>query len=183
MPRPIVIVGLLAALLCMGTASADEVPAAGKGLEAVARVFVLRFRLNSGQHTEIALNDTADPPWSEARIKSGGEDFLLQRNAKVQCEFDLADTVVGKDGTISMGKPIASIWFNKLSGETETTFQPPYYTLTVLGLPGAVCGINWGKPQCFDRLKVLVMEDELRSLLRALRFVFANVCSPTELPY
>jgi hypothetical protein len=187
------IVGLLAAVLCLGGAAADEVPAAGKGMEAVARLFVRAYRLDSARDTEIGLNDTASPSFSEARIQSGNDDFLLRRNAKVPCEFDLADTVVGKNETVSMGKRVASIWFNKLSGETETTFSPrcsltgrcdPYYDLEVLGLPGAVCDRASGKEACFDRLTVSdLTPDQLREMLRVLRFVFANVCSPTELPF
>jgi hypothetical protein len=29
----------------------------------------------------------------------------------------------------------------------------------------------------------LLTEDELRSIQRALRFIFANVCAPAELPF
>lgn len=176
---------LIVAALCLGTAVADEVPAAAKGIRAVAAVFAFAY-IGHGNGVNIDINATAEPPWTEARITRNKDDVLLWRNKDEPCRFDLGLTHIGKDANdITMGEHVASIRFNKLSGETETTFRDGYYRLDVLGLPGAVCDNDSrrGKYTCSDRLSGLFMPHELSGMLRALRFVFANVCSPAELPF
>ena len=118
--------------------------------------------------------------------------MYLRRNANVPCRYDLGFTAEDKEGMPTMGKRIASIWFYRLSSETETTHRltpwlppgsPEYqYDLTVFGLPGAVCDNVSGKDKCFDRLERRgLSSDELRQMLRELNFIFENVCSPAEL--
>jgi hypothetical protein len=182
--------GLLSVLLCVGVSAADEIPAQGKGLQAVAIVFRYAYNL---RYEDVELY-TASGPWSEARIRTNQhEDLFLQRNANVPCRFDLGFTVEDKEGVPTMGKRVASIWFNKLSRETETSTRqaglPQYpwilYDFTVFGLPGALCDnvSVRGKDRCFDRLKTGGLElNQLRQLQRALGFVFENVCGPAELP-
>jgi hypothetical protein len=142
------------------------VPAEARGIEAVAIIFSYAYRAIG----PIEINDTATPPWSEARIKSSDvnqplswgrppsdsagrpksqdKDFLLQRDHDDPCRFNLGVTVVNSEGVPTMGNRVAIIRFDKLSGETETTsrivFGEYEYDLTVFGLPGvqAVCDIG-----------------------------------------
>ena len=155
-------------------------------MEAVARVFVQAYRL-SGSHIE--LNDSAVPPWSEARIKTRRDDLFLESRGDPQCHYDLGYTVVGRENgveTIGRGKEIiASIAFGLLSTETETETDRDFTTITIFGTPGAVCdnrNVNYGKSRCSDRLNATLMPDTVREYLRALRFVYSNVCKPSELP-
>jgi hypothetical protein len=180
------IVGLLLWLLVV-PGVAGELPVEAQGMEAVARVFVLTYRL-AGMNINIELNATAQPPWSEARIKAR-DDWFLESRGDPECHYDLGDTVVEKQNgveTIGIGKDrFASVAFGLLSSEIETTTDGHYVYVTVYGKPGAVCDdrrVKYGKPRCGDRLLATLMPDDVRPYLRALRFVFANVCHPTELP-
>jgi hypothetical protein len=180
-------VGLLLWLL-LAPAVASELPVEAQGMEAVARVFLLAYRL-AGMNINIELNEIAQPPWSEARIKAGRDDWFLESRGDPQCHYDLGDTVVEKQNgieTIGIGKErFASVAFGLLSPEIETTNDAHYVYVTVYGKPGAVCdvrNVKYGRPRCSDRLNATLMPDDVRPYLRALRFVFANVCKSTELP-
>jgi hypothetical protein len=79
--------------------------------------------------------------------------FLLRRNATDPCRFDLGyavlndQTPIGPNHPFPMGERAASIKFDRLSDEIETTaervhFDSYLYNLVVLGLPEAVCDIG-----------------------------------------
>jgi hypothetical protein len=188
--------GTVAALvLATGpVAAADEIPAAGKGLQAVAMVFAFAY-LGSVHH--IQLNDSADPPWTEATLSNKNNELYLRRNKDDPCRFDLGFIIGDKDGWIPaeqdpMRKHIASIRFDKLSGEIETQSKFDFgewrYNLTMLGAPGSVCSTVGnrrvvGKEACYNGLTAYSLtSNNYRQLLRALRFISENVCSSTELP-
>jgi hypothetical protein len=175
--------------LAAAAAAADEIPAAGKGLEAVAMVFAFAYL---GSEYDIELNSSADPPWTEARLSNKKNDLYLRRNKDDPCRFDLGFIITGESDD-PMGKHIASIRFNKLSGEIETRrdwpgFGEMNYDLTMLGASGSVCstvgnGRVVGKEACYNGLTAYSLTSKnYRQLLRALRFISENVCSPTELP-
>jgi hypothetical protein len=173
--------------LCVTAAFADPVSPEGRGMEAVARVFAFKYRLCCGG---IQVNDTANPPWSQARIITNDATWYIEGRGDKECHYDLTK-VTGGGQQATKEERAGFIAFGLLSGEMETKTERPfandpwiYYTLTVFGLPGAVCQIdNHGKEACLDRL---VHEDNrpdaIRRYLRALHYVFDHVCSPTELP-
>jgi len=184
--RSVTATAVLLIALCFGPAYADNVPPAGRGMEAVARLFVIAYHLPGP--VDIELNSTAEPPWSEARLKSPRADLFISRREDADCQYDLGRTIVEKQNgeeTIGIGEHIASITFSRLSGEIETRpGHSGYVDLTVFGLPGAVCDHvgRAGKLRCWDKLATALMSDEVRPFVRALHFVFENVCKPAELP-
>jgi hypothetical protein len=179
-------------LMSASYGSTDAVPAEGQGMLAVAWVFVLLDRLKI---QTITINDTATPPWSEARIKRGdgaqsGLDGLIKRKADVPCTFDLGATIIDGVWGISMGRVMTSISFDLLSREVSTApDRIGNYVVTVYGKPNAVCQVNdgthWrpkdGKFTCTDRLVANVGFNDARMLERSLTMVFDKVCNPAEL--
>lgn len=166
---------------------AGSVPPEARGMQAVARVFVLTYDLH---HPNITLNDSSDPPWSEALLNGGPTiDLLIKKRAGTPCTYDIGRAIIGHDSggdTVDMEAPIKAIAFDRLSAEIETSWisHYHYYKLTVFGLPNAVCDFERGKQRCFDQLHAsLWQEDDVRSLMRVLRFVFEHVCAPAKLPF
>jgi hypothetical protein len=110
------------------TALAGEaVPQEGRGIEAVARVFVLAEHLFGA---DIVLNSTTEPPWSEAILLERGNEFFLKRRSGTRCTYDFAQANVDPTNrhemVADMSRPLRSIAFDRLSIETETRFSDPY---------------------------------------------------------
>ena len=183
---PLIVILILAVVFDSGAhlllAADDELSVEGQGMKAVAIIFLRHVGTYGGS---IDINSAASPPWSEARIKNTfiGKDLYLRRNADERCRFDLGFTVEKEDGMPTMGKLFASIRFDRLSREYETTpwGPPPFdrYNIIVHGLPGALCE----RDRCFaDFHSGALLAPQLRQMTRALKFVFDHVCSPVEFP-
>jgi hypothetical protein len=172
----------------------EAVPEEGRGMEAIARVFALAEHIRD---VEIVLNKTAELPWSEAILlhhwtspkgRSTTTQWYLKQRPGTTCTYDLAQAHVDptnrQEMVVDMSQSVRSIAFDRLSTESETRFSYPiYYRFDVLGQPGAVCQLDGRRYRCHDRLMTLLMLDELRSMKRVLRFIFANVCAPATLPF
>jgi hypothetical protein len=122
------ILGLLVAIaitiLCLWGRAAlagEAVPEAGRGMEAVARVFALIEHFYNGR---IILNETAEPPWGEAILLShdGRTAAHLTRRPGTTCTYDLESAKVDREGVVDTSRPVLlrSIAFDRLSLETET---------------------------------------------------------------
>jgi hypothetical protein len=169
----------------------EHVPPEGRGMDAVARVFVLAYHLVD--KPQVAINRTSDPPWSEALLSGGRTiDLLIKKRAGTLCTYDIGRAIVGRDNsgmTVDMdGAPIRAIAFDWLSTEITVTTERsgPFseYRVRVFGLPGAVCHYERGKPECFNWLSALLGEDdEVRSLMRVLQFIHEHVCPAANLPF
>ena len=162
---------------------------------AVAQIFAAQFPevVGSGKVT-ISVNVAADPPWSEARIV-GASDLTVKARGDPECHYDYGTTDERPD-RLAIGIPFGFIAFGLLSDEIETRDPDgiSFYTLHVLGLPKAVCGLKTSNPTgvkgkekvvniCSDRLEIYERSyDSLREIIRAVRYVFNHVCSPAELP-
>ena len=155
---------------------------------AVAQVFAIKYGLCCGG---IQVNNTANPPWSGARIITKDATWYIEGRGDKECHYDLTK-VTGGGQQATKEERAGFIAFGLLSGEMETKTEREgfvddpilFYTLTVFGLPGAICQINnHGKEICLDRLVHGEFHtDPIRRYLRALHYVFDHVCSPTELP-
>jgi hypothetical protein len=192
------ILGLLVAIavtiLCLGGHAAlagDAVPEAGRGMEAVGLVFSYYLEIFGGR---VVLNDTAEPPWSEAVLLSGDGKTALHVTLRpgTVCTYDLARVRIDRRGEVDLSQPVplGFIAFDRLSDETRTRAYQPFpshgftpiwwYEFSVPGRAGAVC-MTGG---CSDRLQFTFhFEHHLQTMRRALRFIFSNVCAPATLPF
>jgi hypothetical protein len=141
------ILGLLVAIAILWGRAAlagEAVPEAGRGMEAIARVFALIEHFYDGR---IFLNETAEPPWSEAILLShdGRTAAHLTRRLGTTCTYDLESAKVDREGAVDTSRPVLfrSIAFDRLSLETETKqeYIRYFYSFDVLGLPRAVCSL------------------------------------------
>lgn len=106
-----------------------------------------------------------------------GEDFEVNHAAGKECTFNMRE----RDGPI-----VQTISFDHLSSEYRTSRQGIYTMLHVSGQPSAVC--DYKAKKCWNRLDKLLLDDgmaphELELALRALRYIFSNVCKLAELPF
>ena len=176
-------------------AAEPETPAGAMGMKAAALVFAFTFL--HGADIEFFESDYG---WTEARLYNKKNDLWLRQNKDDPCLFDLGRTITG-DSVDPMGEHVASVRFNKLSGEIETQSRTTNwygaidtsYDLAMLGAPSSVCStvgnggfghMVVGKESCYNGLTVnsLTPENYLR-LRRALSYIFSNVCKPAELPF
>jgi hypothetical protein len=151
-----------------GTAAAqsDNIPEAMKPIAAVTRIFALENRL----HGDLNVFDA-----DEGHI---GEDFEVNHAPGQKCTF----TLRRRDGPI-----VESISFDHLSSEYRTSRRDIYSLLVVGGKAGAHCEYGRAKT-CSSGLEMLLLDNgmaphELDLAVRALRYIFTNVCEPAELPF
>jgi Sel1 repeat len=170
-------------------AQSDEIPDDFKPIAAATRIFALQ---NNMKYYGVANADKS----------SLGNSNEISHAPGRQCTFNLK----ARDGHV-----VESIDFKRLSGEYQVSRDTPpftlYHDITVAGRPGAVCyfePITGGVPiflrqlsgdelrrhghdatgACSDKLVLLSLTPhDVELALRALRYIFSNVCEPAELPF
>jgi hypothetical protein len=154
-------------LLVLATAGAaiaegEKLTEAMKPIAAATRIFALENHL----HGDIGIADE-----DEGHI---GEKFEVNHEPGQKCTF----TMRKRDGQI-----LESISFDRLSSEYRTSRQDIYTLLMVAGQPGALCEHNGQSKKCSNDLEMLLMDDELVLAMRALTYLFSNVCEAAQLPF
>jgi hypothetical protein len=81
------------------------------------------------------------------------------------------------------GPWVESINFKRLSSEYGVSRDRGYYSISLHGSGEAACYNDVQGKACEDHLSMLLTEDEMTLALRALRYIFSNVCAATELPF
>ena len=81
------------------------------------------------------------------------------------------------------GPWVESINFKRLSSEYGVSRDMGYYSISLHGSGEAACYNDVQGKACEDHLSMLLTEDEMTLALRALRYIFSNVCAATELPF
>jgi hypothetical protein len=81
------------------------------------------------------------------------------------------------------GPFLSYVNFSKLSGETTGHFGAAgYANVTFLGVGEAACYFDSrGRKSCEDHVTVTVKASELRTAVRALRYIHSHVCQPAEI--
>lgn len=156
-------------LAVAGTAAAqgDEIPDAMKPIAAATRIFALENHLNSN----LGVFDV-----DEGHI---GEEFEVNHAPGEKCTF----TMRRRDHAI-----VESISFDRLSSEYRTSKRGGYTLLVVAGKPGAQCEYVGASKKCSNSLEMLLLDNgmaphELDLAVRALGFIFSNVCEAAQLPF
>lgn len=149
-----------------------DIPDDMKPVAAATRIFALREHL----HGDIGVFDADEGHISRGKVNNG-EDYEVNHAPGQKCTF----TMKRRDGPI-----LFSINFNRLSSEYRTSRRDVYTLLNVAGLPGAVC--DYQPKKCWNGLEMLLLDNgmephELELAVRALQYIFANVCKPTEMPF
>jgi hypothetical protein len=140
----------------------DPITDVEKPVLAATRIFASENHL----HSDIAAANA-----DEGHI---GERFEVNHAPGEKCTF----TMRRRDGPI-----IESISFDRLSNEYSTSRQDGYTLLVIPGKPGAQCEYNGRAKKCSNTLEMLLMDDELTLAVRALKYLFSNVCDATQLPF
>jgi hypothetical protein len=159
----------LASAFLMFLAMAGAAFAEGKKLtEAMKPILAATriFAVDNHLHGDLGVADE-----DEAHI---GEKFEVNHEPGKKCTF----TMRKRDGPI-----VESISFDRLSSEYRTSRRGEYTLLVVAGQSGAQCDYDGRSKKCSKDLEMLLMDDELELAVRALRYLFSNVCQPAELPF
>jgi hypothetical protein len=141
---------------------ADELSA--DAIVAITRVFDSRYALGFGTRRELIAK-----PAPNGAIIVENTPYVLHHSADDACDYQME----------SNGNFYAEIRFDRLSAEYATAGG----RLVVYGVDGAVCdysGIR-GRVTCFDNY-LTYPTNSVPDVLRALRYIFANLCRPVELP-
>lgn len=129
---------------------------------AAARIFAVENHL----HGDLGVADE-----DEAHI---GEKFEVNHEPGKKCSF----TMKRRGGPV-----VELISFDRLSGEYRTSRQDGYTLLVVAGQSGAQCEYDARSKNCSKDLEMLLMDDELVLAVRALKYLFSNVCEAVQLPF
>lgn len=167
-----------ALLMLVGTAGtavaqSDKIPDAMKPIAAATRIFALENHLNGDQ----GIADEDEGHIEGTRVHP--QDYEINHAPGEKCTF----TMRKRDGPI-----VESISFDRLSGEYRTSREGPYTLLVVAGQPGAQCEYDGRSKKCSNELEMLLMDNgmaphELDLAMRALRYIFSNVCEAAQLPF
>jgi hypothetical protein len=133
---------------------------------AAAQIFNAEHHLNG----TININDKANPPWSEARIKSADVDVFVAARDGSPCTFDIGRTeyeASAPDGleTVSMGKVITSISFDRLGPAYEVTPSPAGFGYVYLIIYGEARAVYESRYGWRDRLFMAVNPAIARNVL------------------
>ena len=167
--------GLLLLLVPLEAAIAqtDSIPDDLKPIAAAMRIFALE----NGLHGDLTVAGIDEGYITHNFYRGKYEDYEVHHAPNQKCVF----TIRRKGGPI-----IEAISFDRLSSEYRTFRDPDYVRLVVKGQPGSVC--NFLTNKCQNGLTMLLMDNgmephELEQALRALGYIFSNVCKPAELPF
>jgi hypothetical protein len=152
---------LIALLSFAPTASAaDTVPEDAKPILAATKVLDIENHL----HQDISLLDEMN-----ADI---GSDFHVSRSTPTDCFFKLT----------RRGHLIETLDFSKLTGEYSLTQDGRYIRVVFTGIEGSRADCDLQTRRCTDGLELELNGDEVRDIMRDMRFIFTHACKPAEPP-
>lgn len=150
--------------------SADRLPSEQKGIAAVARIFELKYF------------DFSHEIYIRSPITASIDGNVIESVPGDKCTYQIRR----KNGAAS-----AQISFGRLSDEYQTIpIDEARTNLVVSGQGPAVCEATTVLPngshdegRCYPFLSISVSPPEAVLALRALRYVFSNVCQSADLPF
>ena len=153
---------MLVATAGTAVAEGEILTEAMKPILAATRIFASENHL----HGDLGVADE-----DEGHI---GEKFEVNHAPGEKCTF----TMKRRDGPI-----VEFISFDRLSNEYRTSRRDGFTLLVIAGKPGAQCEYGGRSKKCSDTLEMMLMDDELQLAVRALKYLFSNVCEAVELPF
>ena len=163
MKRSILALAFMMATSAPVAAEGDPITEDMKPVMAAARIFASENHLTG----DIAVADA-----DEAHI---GNNVEINHAPGEKCTF----TARRRDEPIAV-----SISFDRLSSEYQVSVTDSgFYRVHIPGRKGAQCEYEGRTKKCSSSIDSAMMEDELRLMLRALKYIFSNVCQPVELPF
>jgi hypothetical protein len=154
---------LLSLFLCSASLAGNQpIPRHLKPILAAARIFQMTYRLDG----PIGLASE-----QEAHI---GNNLEVEPVSGKTCVY----TMRRRDGPI-----IGLIDFTKLSVEHTSKRQGGFINVVYPGLDGAVCEHGGKRKDCTDELEMTLMDEDVPYVSRAMKYVFAHVCPPADLPF